>query len=596
LQAVRKRKGRAAISAVHDGKSEKNPQAADTLIDRKRYRRVRGFFLRVLVQTLWWDIFLNRPVLRGFRTAPLSRWIEIARRFRSMAVEMGGVLIKLGQFLSIRVDILPREITQELAGLQDDVPAENPEDLIAVIEADFGLPISKIFDSFSRIPLGAASLAQAHRVRLRTGENAVVKVLRPGIDKIVETDLAAIALGFRWLKLWKEVNRRVDADWLAAEFALITRRELDFGNEGRNAERLRQDFAGDCRIHIPKIHWEYCASHTLTLEDVSYIRIGDVTAIEAAGISRAEVADCIYNLYMRQVFETHFVHVDPHPGNLFVRPLPGPMEKESGISAFAPGDTVPHCPKRPFQIVFIDFGMMAPIPERLREAIREYAIGLGTRDSARIVQSYVKAGTLLPGADLKRLEEAHEALFSRLWGVKVSELKDTALGEASEFLQEYRDVIREAPFQFQADMLFVVRAVGILSGMAANLDPDFDVWSKTIPFARKYAKEAMHKNGEERLRELLMLVRAVYGLPEQMADVLHRARDGKLEFRAGLGTDFRKALKELRHSVDRLGKMVLTGTLCISTALLYALRPDDTAWIFVMLLTVLVFLWNGRGQ
>ncbi|MGE0085944.1 MAG: ABC1 kinase family protein [Desulfococcaceae bacterium] len=565
-------------------------------MDWKRYRRVRGFFLRVLVQTLWWDIFLNRPVLSMFRTQPLSRWIEIARRFRSLAVEMGGVLIKLGQFLSIRVDILPREITQELAGLQDEVPAESPEDIIAQIEADFGLPVSLIFDSFSPVPVGAASLAQAHRVRLRSGENAVVKVLRPGIHKIVETDLAAIALGFRWLKLWKEVNRRVDADWLAAEFTLITRRELDFENEGRNAERLRQDFAGDCRIHIPKIYWEYCASRTLTLEDVSYIRIGDLKGIEAAGISRAEVADCIYHLYMRQVFETHFVHVDPHPGNLFVRPLPCPMEKEAGIPKFAPGDTVPRCPGRPFQIVFIDFGMMAPIPERLREAIREYAIGLGTRDAAKIVQSYVKAGTLLPGADLKRLEEAHEALFRRLWGVKVSRLKDTALGEASGFLQEYRDVIREAPFQFQADMLFVVRAIGILSGMSANLDPDFDVWSKTIPFARKYAKEAMHKDGEERLRELLMLARSVYGLPGQMADVLNRARNGKLEFRAGLGTDVRKVMGELRHSVDRLGKMVLTGTLGISTALLYALRPDDTAWMVVMLLTVLVFLWAVSGE
>jgi len=577
-------------------KMKKNPQAADTDMDLKRYRRVRGFFFRVLVQTLWWDIFLNRPVLRYFRTDPLSRWIETARRFRVLAVEMGGVLIKLGQFLSIRVDILPKEITQELAGLQDEVPAEKPEHIIAQIEADFALPLSRIFDSFSPLPLGAASLAQAHRVRLRSGETAVVKVLRPGIEKIVETDLAAIALGFGWLKLWKEVRQRVDTDWLAEEFILITRRELDFENEAGNAERLAKDFAGDPHIHIPKIHRQYCAAHTLTLEDVSYIRIGDLTGIQAAGISRAEVADCIYHLYMQQVFETHFVHVDPHPGNLFVRPLPCAEEKESGISEFAPGESVPFCPNRGFQIVFIDFGMMTEIPERLRMALREYAIGLGTRDAAKMVQSYRNAGALLPGADLKRLEDAHEALFRHLWGVKVSQLKDTALGEASAFLQQYRDVIREAPFQFQADMLFVVRAVGILSGMAANLDPEFDVWSKTIPFARKYAKEAMHKDGEERLRELLVLARSVYGLPAQMADVFDRARQGKLEFRAALGTDARNALRQLRHSVDRAGKMVLAGTLCISTALLYAVRPDDSAWIFVMGLTAAVFLWAVRGE
>lgn len=565
-------------------------------MDLKRYRRVRSFFFRILLQTLWWDIILNRPVLRCFRTPPMSRWQDITRRFRFLAVEMGGVLIKLGQFLSIRVDILPKEITQELSGLQDEVPAESPEDIIAQIEADFGAPISRIFDSFSPVPLGAASLAQAHRVRLRTGEKAVVKVLRPGIRAIVETDLAAIGLAFRWLKLWNEIRRRVDADWLAKEFTRITRRELDFENEGRNAEVLLQNFAGDSRIHIPKIHWEYCRASTLTLEDVSHIRIGDPAALDAAGISRAQVADCLYRLYMRQVFETHFVHADPHPGNLFVRPLPSSEEKEAGTAAFAPGDPVPYSPNRPFQIVFIDFGMMTAIPERLREALREYAIGLGTRDAARMVQSYVKAGTLLPGADLRRLEEAHEALFRRLWGVKVSQLKNRALEEASGFLQEYRDIIREAPFQFQADMLFVLRAIGILSGMAANLDPDFDVWSKTIPFARRYAKEAMHKDSEERLGELLMLARSLYSLPAQMSDVLHCARQGKLEFRAGLGRDARRMLGELRHSLDRLGKMVLSGTLCISASLLYALRPDDRAWMILTVLAVLVFLWALRRK
>ena len=160
--------------------TEEQPQGAAPEIDSERYRKIRWFFIRLFLQTLWWDILLNRPLFRWLRTPPLPRWQAIARRFRTLAVEMGGVLIKLGQFLSIRVDILPIEVTRELAGLQDEVPPERPDLVMAQIEADFGRPLSEIFDRFSPEPLGAASLAQAHRVRLKSGEEAVVKVLRPG--------------------------------------------------------------------------------------------------------------------------------------------------------------------------------------------------------------------------------------------------------------------------------------------------------------------------------------------------------------------------------------------------------------------------------
>ena len=170
-------------------------------IDLKRYRKVRWFFARAFLHVIWWDIFLNRPLLRWLRTPPLPRWQKIARRYRYLAVEMGGVLIKLGQFLSIRVDILPPEVTGELAGLQDEIPPASLNTIITQIEADFGRPLSHIFEWFSPEPLGAASLAQAYLARLRSGEQVVVKVLRPGIDVLVETDLAAIALALQWLKI-----------------------------------------------------------------------------------------------------------------------------------------------------------------------------------------------------------------------------------------------------------------------------------------------------------------------------------------------------------------------------------------------------------
>lgn len=568
------------------------PRSAEQGIDRKRYRRVRRFILGVVLQTLWWDVVLNRPFLGRLRPSAMGRWRRVARRFRALAVEMGGVLIKLGQFLSIRVDILPVEIIRELAGLQDEVPPAPLEAILARVAADFGRPPGEIFAEFDPDPLGAASLSQVHRVRLPGGAPAVAKVLRPGIETLVETDLAAIRIAFRWLRRYPGLQRRVDLDWLYTEFATVTRRELDLAAERDNLARLQAHFADDPGFGFPRVHPDQSRGGTLTLEDVSFIRIADRTSLAAAGVSPVAVADRLYNGYMRQVFETFFVHVDPHPGNLFVRPLPTPAEAEAGIS-FGPGDPIPPLPDRPFQIVFVDFGMAAEIPERLRAALRKYAVGLGTGDAHLIVQSLVEAGTLLPGADLKRLEEAHQALFDRFWGVHVGRLKDVALGNAREFLADYRDVIQAAPFQFQADMLFIVRALGILSGLAAHLDPDFDVWSKTLPYARRYAREALPNAGLDRLGKLVRALRAAAVLPVRMERLFQQAERENLTVRTALTPELRKRLDGIDRGVDRLGWMVLAAGLGAAAVLVYGLRPDSLAGPVGAVMAATAF-WRGR--
>lgn len=557
-------------------------------IDFRRYRKVRRFFARAFLHVIWWDIILNRPILRWFRTPPLPRWQKIARRYRFLAVDMGGVLIKLGQFLSIRVDVLPPAVTGELAGLQDEVPAAPLAGIAAQIELDFGRPLASIFSWFSPEPLGAASLAQVHMARLPSGQEVVVKVLRPGIDTLVETDLAAIKLALRWLKFYKRISQRVDLDWLAEEFTTVTRTELDFKAEGQHAERLARDFADDPQVCIPRVYWDYSAARTLTLENVSYIKISDLEVITAAGISRPQVAQKLYHIYMQQVFVTNFVHADPHPGNIFVRPLPHPDETE--ILRFEPGQPIPHRPGRPFQIVFVDFGMVAVIPERLRTALREYAIGVGTRDAHRMVQAYVKAGVLLPGADLKRLEEVHAAMFERFWGVRMGQMQSVAINEAQYFMREYRDVIYEAPFQFQVDMLFVMRAIGILSGMATNLDPEFDPWTETIPFAERLAAEELQRSWRGWLEEGANLGRLLLRLPGQAERVLTLAERGNLAIQTSLAPDARKAAQRLEQAISRLGWMILATGLLISGVML---RSDgDAAGPWLLGMALLFFLWG----
>jgi len=560
-----------------------------TRIDFKRYRKVRRFFTSVFIHVMWWDVLLNVPGLRRFRRPATARWARIARRYRALASEMGGVLIKLGQFFSVRVDLLPPEVTRELAGLQDEVPPERFADVARQIEADFGRPLAEIFPEVETEPVGAASLAQVHRARLPSGEDVVIKVLRPGIEIIVETDLAAAAFALRLFRVSRRIRRRVDLDRLAEEIMTTTRGELDLTAEGKSAERFAQNFKGDERVAIPKVFWEHSAGHTLTLENVGYLKIGDLPALERAGISRPDLARTLYRIYMQQIFVHHFVHCDPHPGNLFIRPLPDP-----GEAPFRPGDPVPPPPgggTRKFQIVFVDFGMVAAIPERLRAALREYAIGLGTRDAVRLVHSYVSAGVLLPGADLRRLEEVHEALFERFWGVRIGNLREVAFSEASFFLREYRDLLYQIPFQVQVDLLFASRAVGLLSGMTTQLDPEFDPWAETMPFAQRLAAEELRRGWPEMLREAVMQARSLLGLPQRIDALLTRAERGSLTVQTGLSPDARRAVQRMERSNQRLGWMLIASSLLIAGAVLR--RGGGEPWTLALFgAAALAFLYG----
>jgi len=549
--------------------------------DRTRYRKVVRFFAGIFIHIIWWDLILRKiPFIRyrAKRTA-LDRWQKLARRFRHLALEMGGVLIKLGQFLSVRVDILPLEVIIELANLQDEVPAEDSDEVIALVEEDFGRPIDQIFAYFDPNPIAAASLAQTHKARLMNGQEAVVKVQRPGIGVLVRTDLAAMEVAIRWLKWYPRVSRRVNLDWLAEEFTTVTSKELDFIAEGENLERFAADFEDEAALYTPKVYWDYSTERVLTMENVAYIRIADLEAIDAAGISRPEIAKKLYSIYMQQIFLTHFVHADPHPGNLFIRPLRPPAKPSAGDPT-------------PFQIIFVDFGMMVPIPERLRSALRDFAIGMGTRDAHRIVQSYVEAESLLPGADLKRLEEAHEAIFDRFWGAGMTQMRNLAMSEAPYLLQEYRDLIYEAPFQFQVDMLFVTRAVGLLSGMATNLDPHFDPWSETIPFAERLARIELQKNWASWGQEFIAQTRIVLDLLPKIDKVLTQAQRGSLSYETSLAPDARKSLNRLENSVQRLTWAVVSVGLLLTGVILRGAEGQDPVNTGLLVAAGVVFLWK----
>lgn len=574
-----------ALSALSELSGLGGPEAAaaEAVLDRPRYLRVAFFFARIFLSFIGWNLILGRvPGFRNYvRRTDTARWRMHARRFRKLAVRYGGVLIKLGQFLSVRVDILPREVTAELKGLQDEVPAESLADIKAVIEGEFKRPIEAVFRSFSPEPIAAASLAQVHLACLAAADDCqvVVKVQRPRIELLVETDLAALRLAVNWLKWYPPVSRRVDLDLLYDEFARTTRAELDFMAEGRNADHFAANFAHDPGIYIAEVYWEYTTRRVLTLENVASIKIGDLAAIEAAGISRAQVARKLYDTYLEQIFVHHFVHADPHPGNLFVHPLPRPAD--------APADAA-----TPFLIVFVDFGMVAVIPERLRASLRDYVIAVGTRDAHLMVQAYVDSGVLLPGADRKRIEELHETLFARFGGVSIGKLSGLALQEAQSLLSEYRDLVYEMPFQLPTDMLFAMRAVAILSGMATTLDPDFDPWAATLPFAERLASDQLSRDWRNALDDLADLLRLALRLPQRLDRYLTQAERGELVQQTALAPDAAKAIRRLERSVDRLTWGMVAMGLLLSGMLLRATDGPGGVSTALLLAAAAALVWG----
>jgi predicted unusual protein kinase regulating ubiquinone biosynthesis (AarF/ABC1/UbiB family) len=394
----------------------------------------------------------------------------------------------------------------------------------------------------------------------------------------------------------KAVRQRLDLKQLMREFADTTRLELDLLREKAQLEQFSADFSRRGEIYIPEVHDAFCLPAVLTLEDVAYLKITDTGGMRACGIDPAQVADVLYDAYMHQVFVTHRVHVDPHPGNLFVRPLPTEAEQEEGIAAISPGEPVPAAESRDFQLVFIDFGMTAVVSERLKAAMRMGAIGVGTQDARKIVQALIMAGTLRPGADLRRLEEAHQEWLQKVWGLRLASLSETARRELRYFLREYRDLVRHTPFQVQADMLYIGRAVGLLAGLATAIHPEFDPWSKTLVYARRFAKEEIAEDWQGLWEELYLLGKSVWQIPGELEQVLSRAKQGALAVQVSLSPQTRRAIRHIDNSVHRFAWMIIAAALLISGVNLYIAGKVRPFGMIMMVLSAAAFLWGMRRR
>jgi predicted unusual protein kinase regulating ubiquinone biosynthesis (AarF/ABC1/UbiB family) len=538
------------------------------------------FASRALVQAWWFELVLPRIGLRRFAVrGRIPRLQRLARRFHVLAADLGGLMIKMGQFMSSRLDILPPEITRELEGLQDEVAPESFDDIRRLIEAELGMPLERAYATFDAQPIAAASLGQAHRARLTdtiaadTGfHDVVVKVQRPGIEDVVATDLAALRKVGGWLARVKLVSSRVDAPALVEEFASTSLEEIDYLHEAANAERFARDFEDDPRVAAPAVVWDRTSLRVLTLTDVTAIKITDVAALHAAGIDPVEVASELARVTFQQIFVSGFFHADPHPGNIFVTPS-------------AAGG---------WQLTFVDFGMMGEIDDTLRSGLREFILAVVARDGRALITSMEHLGVLLPGADTDELEVAMRASFDRFGGMGVAELRAIDEREMERFARQFSDTMRSMPFQLPESFLLLIRTISLISGVTSALNRDFNMWDAVDPFARTVLSGGAQGFIRDLPQQALGFATTLARLPARVDDLTSRIDRGQLAVRT---PELDRRVRSLDRTASRLVSAVVFAALLLAGVLL---RPSDAVLSWVLMgasalpLLHVVVTWRRR--
>ncbi|XP_010929058.2 protein ACTIVITY OF BC1 COMPLEX KINASE 7, chloroplastic [Elaeis guineensis] len=406
--------------------------------------------LRVLFDNAKWaypDRFTEEK--QRIRRKKTASWL------REQVLQLGPTFIKLGQLSSTRSDLFPREFVDELAKLQDRVPAFSPEKARAFIQNELGSPVDVLFKEFEDRPIAAASLGQVHRAVLHNGEKVVVKVQRPGLKKLFDIDL-------RNLKLVAEYFQRSETfggptrDWIGIydECSKILYQEIDYINEGKNADRFRREFRNIKWVRVPLIFWDYTSTKVLTLEYVPGIKVNSLDQIDAKGISRSLIAQHAIESYLIQILKIGYFHADPHPGNLAVD-MDG-------------------------SLIYYDFGMMGDIKSFTRERLLELFYAIYEKDANKVMRCLIDLEALQPTGDLSPVRRSIQFFLDNLLSQTPDQQQTfSAIGE------DLFAIATDQPFRFPSTFTFVLRAFSTLEGIGYTLDPEFSFAKIAAPYAQE---------------------------------------------------------------------------------------------------------------
>jgi predicted unusual protein kinase regulating ubiquinone biosynthesis (AarF/ABC1/UbiB family) len=426
-----------------------------SLIFNKRFRSIFFMFLGFFLQ-FWWlgkiKRFLNKDKKdHKYRSVYTAQ----AQTFTKNAVKLGGLIIKLGQFVSSRVDILPKEYTDILSELQDSVAPVESEMIVSRLETELSASVDDLFDSFLHTPVAAASLGQVHKATLKNGEAVAVKVMRPGIKDLVSLDLSTFRVLIAFAKRFTKVSKYVDLEGVYHEFEEVITEELDYKKEARHIEIFRENFMDFPGVTVPHVYGEFTRSNVLVMEFIEGVKINELDKLKEMKVNKKRLASVLYMSYLKQFLEDGFFHADPHPGNLLV--------KKDGTLAY------------------IDFGMVGKVSADMKENMVKLALSIYLKDAGGIVDAFQSLGFLRKGTEKAVLLKNVKGLLSGFdnGSFSINNIQNP------EFTEELREFLYEQPFQIPSRTTFLGKAILTVFSICNGLDKDFDLVNLTAPYVKE---------------------------------------------------------------------------------------------------------------
>jgi ubiquinone biosynthesis protein len=513
-------------------------------------------------------VFFMSPWTWFQRDSGLSR----GARLRLALEELGPIFVKFGQALSTRRDLLPGDIADELAKLQDNVPPFPGAIARATIERAYGGPFDQRLRDFDEKPLAAASIAQVHTARLADGREVIVKVLRPGMKELIARDLEVMYALADLAQRWWPPSRRLKPLQIVREYEKTIVDELDLLREAANASQLKRNFAGSPLLYVPEIFWDHCRAEVLVMERIHGIPIGEIERLRELGTDFKRLAESGVEIFFTQVFVHNFFHADMHPGNIFV---------------------LADDPANP-RYAAVDFGIVGTLDLRDQRYLAENFLAVFDRDYRRVATLHVQSGWVPPDTRVDEMESAIRTICEPIFDRPLKEIYFGAV------LLRLFEALRRFDGQIQPQLLLLQKTLLNVEGLGRQLYPDLDIWQTASPVLRRWMRQRTSASNivRELRRGLPDVLEIFKSLPALTRRTIEQAQDGRLR----LPVDTR-ALDQLRvqladHS-RRSDRIVIGSALVVSAVLWFGLRLYPH-WFGALLATlgvaVWVYAWNQRTR
>jgi len=457
---------------------------------------------------------------------------DIGSKLRDTLQQLGPTFIKLGQIASSRNDLIPKEITDELEKLQDDVFPIPYEKIEATLEEELHAPIHVLFAHFNIEPIATASIGQVHIATLHTGEEVAVKIQRPSIETTMQTDLEILHDFSKFLEDHFAWARAYQIRDMVDEFAFSLKNELDYMNEGRNAEKIAKQLADNEAVHVPIIYWQYTTKKVLTMEMIHGIKVNNYDKLEAHDYDKRKIAKTITDAMFEQIFIDGFFHGDPHPGNIYILPMN--------------------------RVVFLDFGMVGQLTEEMRYHFTSLVINLQLGNAKGIVKTFGKLGMMTNEIDRSSLLRDVEYLIAKYYDIPMKQIKLGAV------IKEVFDIAYEHELQLPNEISILGKTIITIEKIISGLDPTFSIMSAVEPFGKRLIQERMQPSfiAKKTWEQVMDNAEILSELPQDVKDVATTLKKGKLRFDINV-SDLPFFMRRLDKISNRLSFSIILLSFCI---------------------------------